>query len=116
VRIPARHYIFRQGEPASEFYLLRQGRVGLQMPNAIITFLTLSENDFLGISWAISPRRWACDAIACEFVSALAVDVARLQDEWESDHALGFAWLRRILPILQSRLDNARLQSMDVYG
>jgi CRP-like cAMP-binding protein len=116
VHIPMGHHVFRHCEPASEFYLLRQGRVGLRSSTAKVTFLTLGEDEFLGASWAASHRRWTCDAIALEFVSALAVDVARLQDEWESGHDFGFACLRRILPIFQSRLDNTRLQSLNVYG
>jgi CRP/FNR family cyclic AMP-dependent transcriptional regulator len=116
VRIPTDDYLFRLGEPASEFYLLRQGRVGLRWPNRNITFLTLHENDLLGVSWAAPPRLWTCDAIAYGFVSALAVDATRLQIEWENDRAFGYACLRRILSVFQSRIDEAVMQSLDLYG
>ena len=81
-----------------------------------VTLLTLGEPEFLGTSCEAPPRRWTCDAIAFACVSALAVDAARLKDEWESDHAFGFACLRRMLPVFQSNLDHARLQSLDLYG
>jgi CRP/FNR family cyclic AMP-dependent transcriptional regulator len=116
VHVAVDDYLFHRGEPANEFYLLQQGRIGLQWLDPGVTFLTLGEEEFLGISWVAPPRRWTCDAIAFEPVTALAVDAARLQNEWESDHAFGFACLRRILPIFQSRLDHARFQSLDHYG
>jgi hypothetical protein len=108
-------HLLRQDEPASEFCLLRQERLGRQLPDANITSLTLSEDKVLGISRVAPQGRRTCDAIAFERVSAPAVDGARLQKEWERDHALGFACLRRIPPIVQSRLDSARLPSPDVY-
>ena len=48
---------------------------------------------------AAGPR----DATAFGFVSALAIDIARPEHEWESDHTSRFACLRRIssnLPVV----------------
>jgi hypothetical protein len=116
VCIPENGYLFRQSEPAIEFYLVRQGRIGLQWPGLGVTLLTVGEDEFLGTACEVPPRRWTCDAIAFACVSALAVDAARLKDAWENDHAFGVACLRRMLSSFQSHLDHARLQALDLYG
>jgi ferredoxin len=61
VRFSAGAYIFRQGEEASHFYLIRQGRVALeihapQRPPIVIE--TLDGDDILGWSWLIPPYLW----------------------------------------------------------
>ena len=65
VRFDAGKYLFREGEPADEFYLIRHGRVAFEMtapgPGAD-TFQTVPEGEMVGISWLVPPYRWAYDA------------------------------------------------------
>ncbi|MGF6812946.1 hypothetical protein OKW30_008163 [Paraburkholderia sp. Clong3] len=39
-----------------------------------------------------------------------------MRDKCESDHDLGYALMKRFLPIFVKRLDATRLQLLDVYG
>ncbi|MFN3983830.1 MAG: cyclic nucleotide-binding domain-containing protein, partial [Caldilinea sp.] len=55
-RFEAGQYLFREGEPANEFYLLRDGRVALQLQDparGAVTFQTLGPGEIVGVSWLI---------------------------------------------------------------
>jgi CRP/FNR family cyclic AMP-dependent transcriptional regulator len=49
-------------------------------------------------------------------VRAIALDAKCLRDKCEVDHDLGYALLKRFLPVLVQRLQAMRLQLLDVYG
>jgi CRP-like cAMP-binding protein len=119
VRFEAGQYLFHEGEPADEFYLLRHGRVALELhapERGRITFETLGEGEIVGVSWLIPPYRWSYDARALTLVRAIAMDAACLRQKCEADHDLGYEMMKRFLPVLIERLQTTRLQILDVYG
>jgi len=119
VRFNAGEMIFRQGEEANLLYLIRQGKVALEIPNSAhspIIVQTLGEGDVLGWSWAITPYRWHFDARAVEVTRAIALDGKCLRDKCEVDHDLGYEVMRRVTHVMERRLQATRLQLLDVYG
>ena len=76
----------------------------------------LGEGDIVGLTWLLPPYRWGYDARATELVRAIALDAKCLRDKCEVDHDLGYALLKRFLPVLVQRLQAMRLQLLDVYG
>ncbi len=119
VRFDAGDYLFREGEAADQFYLLREGLVALEIaaPGRPPTrFLTLHAGEMVGVSWLVPPYRWSYDAIATERTRAIALDAACLRDKCETDPRLGYEMMKRFMPILTERLRVARLQGMDLYG
>ena len=119
VRFNTGEIIFRQGEEADLLYLIRHGRVALEIPDATrgsIIIQTLTEGDFLGWSWAITPYRWHFDARAVELTRAIALDGKCLRDKCEVDHDLGYEVMRRVTHVMEARLQATRLQLLDVYG
>lgn len=119
VRFEAGQYLFREGGPANEFYLLRQGRVALEVAapgRGAVTFQTLGEGDIVGLSWLIPPYRWTYDARALELTRAISIDGACLRDKCEADHDLGYEMMKRVVPTIVQRLQATRLQILDVYG
>ena len=119
VRFDAGQYLFHEGEPADQFYLLRHGRVALELTapgRGAITFLTLGAGELVGVSWLIPPYRWRYDARAVELTRAIAVDGACLRGKCEADHDLGYEMMKRFMPVLVGRLHSTRLQMLDVYG
>ena len=119
VRFNAGEVIFRQGEEASLFYLIRHGKVALEIPDSgrgPIIIQTLAEGDVLGWSWAITPYRWHFDARAVELARAIALDGRCLRDKCEVDHDLGYEVMRRVAHVMEHRLQATRLQLLDVYG
>ncbi len=118
VRFEAGEYLFHEGQPADQFYLLRSGSVALQIstPERTLNVQTLGEDDIVGASWLVPPYRWGFDAKALELTRAIALDAACLRGKCESDHDLGYEFMKRFMPILIQRLHAARLQILDVNG
>lgn len=118
VRFEAGAYICRESEPADSFYLLRHGRVALEMhtpARGAIAFQTLEAGEILGASWLVPPYRWDFDARAIELTRAFAFDAACLRDKCEADHHLGYELMKRFVPELVRRMQSARLQRADLY-
>ena len=119
VRFNAGEMIFREGEEANTFYLIRHGRVALetsapQVGSVIIR--TLGEGEVLGFSWMVAPYRWRFDARAVEPVRAIALDGRWLRGRSEEDHDLGYELMKRCAQVMEQTLQAARLQLLDVYG
>ena len=115
----AGEYLFHEGEPANEFFLIREGKVALEIKapaHPAIVFETLAVGDFAGSSWLIPPYRWVFDARAVELTRTTGIDAACLRGKCEADHDLGYEMMKRFLPALVKRLQATRLQILDVYG
>lgn len=119
VRFEAGQYLFHEGNPADQFYLLRHGRVALQTMapgRGAVSFLTIGVGEIVGVAWLIPPYRWTYDAKALELTRAIAMDAACLRGKCEADHDLGYDMMKRFMPVLIQRLQATRLQMLDVYG
>jgi len=119
VRFEAGQYLFREGGPADRFYLLRHGRVALELTapgRGSISFRTVHEGEIVGVPWLIPPYRWTYDARALERVRAIAIDAACLRRKCEEDHDLGYAMMKRFVPALVQQLQATQMQILDVYG
>jgi len=111
-------YLFHEGEPADWFYLLRHGRVALQVTapdRGAVTFQTIAQGEIVGLSWLIPPYRWTYEAKAIEPTRAIAMDAKCLRQKCEADHDLGYEMMKRFMPVLIQRLQATRLQILDVY-
>ena len=111
--------IFRQGERADAIYVLRDGRVAVEVEVAgagEVTVQTLDQDDVLGWSWLIPPYVWNFGARAVEPVHALALDARCLRGKCEADPDLGYALLKRFSEVIVDRLRATRLQLMDIYA
>lgn len=112
-------YLFREGDAASEFFLIRNGHVALEMlpPGGTpFIFATLGPGEIVGASWLSPPYRWSSDARAVETTHALGLDAACLRGKCDADPALGYEMMQRFLPVLVSQIHAAQLQIMNVYG
>ena len=118
-RFDADQYLFHADDAADWIYLVRHGRVALELAapgRSAVTFDTIGEGDIVGLTWLLPPYRWGYDARALELVRAIALDARCLRDKCEADHGLGYALMKRFLPVLVQRLQATRLQILDVYG
>lgn len=112
-------YLFREGEEATKFFLIRTGKVALELhasERGTIRIETIGPGEVLGWSWLISPFRWHFDAIAVEDIRAFALDGKCLRTKCESDHDFGYEMYKRFSKILEHRIKITRLQLLDVYG
>lgn len=111
-------FLFREGDAANTFYVIRTGRVAIQMrlPTEGVVLDTARDGDVVGWSWLIAPYRWTFDARATEDSSVIAFDGACLRGKCEADPALGYALLQRVVQVMSSRLHSARVRLLDLYG
>jgi CRP-like cAMP-binding protein len=118
-RFDSGRYLFQEGESADWFYLLRHGRVALEIADparGAVTLQTIGEGEVVGLSWLVPPYRWTYDARALEPVRAIAIDAGCLRRKSEADPRLGYDMMKRFMPPLLARLQAARLQMVDLYG
>jgi len=119
VRFEPDQFVFHEGDEANQFYLIREGRIALQLfapDRGHMTLETLGEGDILGWSWLIPPYYYVFDAKVLELTRTIALDGKCLRRKCEEDHHLGFELLKRFSSILEHRLATTRLQLLDLYG
>jgi CRP-like cAMP-binding protein len=119
LRFAAGEYLFREGEPANEFYLIRRGTVALELHSPgqqPVVVATLREGDILNAAWLVPPYRWTFDARAPELVRVLGVNARCLREKCEADHDLGYELMKRFVGAMGERLRATLLQVLDVYG
>jgi CRP-like cAMP-binding protein len=119
LRVEANQYLFHEGDAAEHLYLLRHGRVALEMVSPTrgeLRFQALGAGEIVGISSLIPPYRWVYDAKALELTRAIAIDATCLRQKCDADHDLGYEVMTRLVPILVERLHGTLLQMLDVYG
>jgi CRP/FNR family cyclic AMP-dependent transcriptional regulator len=119
VAYEAGNVLFREGDPADTFFLLRRGRVMLSthLPaRGDIAIDTIEPGDVLGWSWLHEPHRWHFDAVASEDCGAVVFDGVCLRGKCDDDHELGYALLNRFAQVMIDRLQHTRLRLLDVYG
>ena len=119
VRFKKGDYIFREGDPANTFYLMREGKVAVEISapqHSPIIIATLQEGEILGWSWLLAPYQWKHHARATNDVRAIALDGKCLRAKCEENHDLGYEILKRFARIIEQRLEATRLQLIDVYA
>lgn len=119
VRFEAGQYLFREGEDAEKFFILRSGKIDIEVyapGRGPIVIQSLEPGDVLGWSWLVPPYQWRFDAKATERALAIALDGVCLRTKCEEDCHLGFELLKRFTDIMNQRLEGTRMHLLDVHG
>ncbi len=119
IEFPAGEIIFRQGEPASRFYLIREGKVALEShspghPDTLIQ--TLENGEALGWSWLFPPFVWQFQARALEKTTAIVFDGGHLLPACERDHDLGYHLMKLMSKVVIQRLQATRRKLLETQG
>jgi CRP/FNR family transcriptional regulator, cyclic AMP receptor protein len=119
VRFADGEVLFREGDEANVFYVIRHGRVALETfvpARGPVTIETLDPGEVIGWSWLFPPYRWHFDAKALGLVRATVFGAACLREKCEKDTALGYDLMSRFAQVTIERLQWTRLRLLDVYG
>ncbi len=110
--------IFREADPSGFFYLLISGTVALEItaPGRVLRIQTIGADEELGWSSMMDDGRKQFQARALEPVRAFAFDGAKLRAICDADCGFGYIVLKRLLGIVSERLQNTRLQLLDVFS
>ena len=110
--------LFKQGERADRFYLLRHGQISIQVPALMgptLEIQTLGEDQILGWSWLIAPYRWSFFARAVADSEVLEFDGSAILAHCEHDPKFGYELFKRFAALMSERLDAARQKMMDQW-
>jgi CRP-like cAMP-binding protein len=111
--------LFQYGKPADKFYLVRKGKVSVQVPALMgptLEIQTLGEDQLLGWSWLIPPYRWNFQARALEDSDLLEFDGSAILARCQEDPKFGYDVFKRFATLMSERLDAARQKMMDEWN
>ena len=111
--------LFREGDPADTFYVIRHGTVAIDLHSPTRGSLrveTIEAGEVIGWSWLFPPYVWHFDAQAVGDVRATVFDGACLRGKCDDDPALGYDLMKRFAQVFLERLQWTRLRLLDVYG
>ncbi|MGA8711085.1 MAG: cyclic nucleotide-binding domain-containing protein [Thermoplasmata archaeon] len=111
--------IVREGKFAEEFFLVFEGKIALEVgasDNPGITVETIGRGEILGWSWLVPPHRWRFDARATKPTKVVAINAASARYALAAHPAFGYQFLMKLLPVIADRLENTRVQLLDIHG
>jgi len=118
IRFAADTYLFHEGDDADYLYLIREGRVALEISapgHGRMVFQSITTGGVLGLSWLVPPYRWRFDAHAKEDCRVIQFDANCLRTKCAADPALGYAVMMQVMPEVVERLHDTRVQMLDLY-
>ncbi|MCL4313632.1 MAG: cyclic nucleotide-binding domain-containing protein [Actinobacteria bacterium] len=111
--------LLSEGDTADTFYLIRRGRVGIEVHDprrGRVVVETVGPGSVVGWSWLFPPYRWHFDARAIDEVGTIALDGACLRTKAEADPVVGYELMKRLSNVLLERLQATRVRLLDLYG
>lgn len=119
ISLAAGEYLCREGDPADQFFVVRRGRVAIEVhgPSAgTLVIDTADEGDVVGWSWLVPPYVTTFDARAAEATGVVAFDGACLRGKCDADPRLGYELMKRVTQVMNGRFEAAQMRLLDLYG
>lgn len=110
--------IASSGDPANEFYLIREGRVAISLEilsKKPFVLQTLGANEILGLSWLIPPYEWTVSVKAQSPIRAVAIDGACLREKCEKEPSLGYKLMKHLVQLIIMKEEAIKLRLLDIY-
>jgi len=111
--------LFRLGDSADKFYVIRAGSISIQMPSIMgptLEVQKLGKDQVLGWSWLIPPYEWNFQTMAEEDTTLLMFDGAAILAKCELEPKFGYELLKRFAALMSVRLNAARQKMMDQWN
>lgn len=108
-----------EGAPAEVFYLVTDGKVALEIGSADqphLTVETVGAGEVLGWSWLVPPHRWRFDARAVKATRTVVLQGEVVRRTLAHHPTWGYLFLVRFMPVLADRLENTRVQLLDLHA
>ena len=116
LRFDEGQYLFREGEPADRFFIIRQGTVSLKLATPQkeeILIERLREGELLGWSWYFSPNFWKFDAYAETLTRVISMDGECIRAKCDEIPKLGYELMKRFAHVVVERLQYTRMQLIE---
>ena len=101
--------IFRCGDPADMFYMLKRGKILLEQrisEKVTISMGTVKPGFAFGWSALLGDRHFTVDTVCGEPCEVLMIRARTLFNMMEEDHSMGYRLMHRLLHMVRKRLDN----------
>ena len=111
--------LFSEGSPATEFQIIRQGHVRLEMSvsgRGKVGLLTVGPGEILAWSALLSDGKLTATGTALDSVEILAVPGPALRQVCERQQELGYQVMRQLAVALSRRLLATRIQLLDLFS
>ena len=118
-KVAAHEIVFRVNTTANRFYVVTSGIIAIGITAASrppVTIQTLGEGAILGLSWRLPPYQWQWTAQARQDSTLAEFDANEVLSACEQDSALDAAMWKVVAREASGRLQNVRMQLLDVYG
>lgn len=111
--------LFRHGDPARHFYLVRDGSVVIEIPaiyGPSLEVQKLGPGQILGWSWLIPPYRWHFQARTDALTEVVEFDGEAVRARCDQDPEFGYALLKCFSALMSERLEAARRKMMEEWN
>lgn len=103
-----RELVFRQGEKARHFYMLKEGKVILEQritDKIAVSVSAIKPGNSFGWSAMLDGEEYSIDAVCAEPSKVFSLRDEKIKALFEEDHSLGFIMSQRLLHIIKKRYD-----------
>jgi CRP/FNR family transcriptional regulator, cyclic AMP receptor protein len=111
--------LFREGQPANQFFLIESGKIALEMhepAGRTLLVQTVAAGEVLGWSWLFPPFSWHLQARVLEPTNVIVLSGAHLLITAESNHDFGYELMKRVAQVVISRLQATRKQLLGLQA
>ena len=112
-----REVIYEEGERAENFYMLKRGKILLEVEvskQIIISLGSIKSGYSLGWSALIPDSKHTSYAVCTEPCDVLMIPGRKFLDLLNEDHSMGFVFMEGVMKILKNRLDRRTGQFLKV--
>ena len=109
-------YLFYEGDPASKFYLVLKGLIGIQVfagNSGFLNIQRLGPGEIIGWSWLLPPYAWFFSGEILKPSHVITFDGETLRNICENNHDFGYAMAKRVTAIVTQRLHETRLKLVE---
>jgi CRP-like cAMP-binding protein len=110
-------FLFRQGEAALHFYVLREGRIRLCVGyTELLAFVAGSPGDIIGWSSLVENGSYTASAQCLVPVKVLKIAKQQLDELLHQDPASGMAFFKHLAALVGRRLVKSYQATLSVHG
>jgi len=107
-RFEEKDIIFQEGEPSEIFYMLKRGKVLLELrlsDKVTVSVGSIEPGYAFGWSAMLENATYTTDAVCAEPCEVFAISGSALKNVLESNFEMGYRFTRRLLVLMKKRLD-----------
>jgi CRP-like cAMP-binding protein len=115
MNLEAGAHLFREGEPAENFYIVMEGTVDLYavLGGQEQWVQMIDVGEVIGWSWLVPPYKWAFTAKSRDGAMLMKFDANAIRELCDRDPAFGYGTMKQICSLMLGRLHTVRAQMGD---